>query len=52
MTERDRYQRTPERMSKADLLEAIGRQLRKDELVSLLLAVRAGYRPFVPEGEE
>jgi hypothetical protein len=41
--------KTPARMSKADLLEAIGRRLTKQELIDLNLAVQNGYRPFVTE---
>lgn len=38
--------RKPERMSKADLLEAVGRKLKKEELVSMLVAVNHGWRPY------
>lgn len=42
----------PARMSKADLLEAIGRKLSKAELASLNTALQHGFRPYAPTPEE
>lgn len=42
----------PEKMTKANLLETMGRKLSKDELVGIVKALNRGYRPYVREDED
>jgi len=41
-----REAKPPEKMTKASLLNSLGKKLSKDELVALHKAVANGYRPY------